>query len=207
MSKRDTTLDLKILESAKREFLEKGFLEASLQKICDDAGVTTGSIYRRYRGKEELFVDVVKPAIELFEHLLEDGIQTNAQRALDNRMSDSWVESEATVTFWVKKIYREYEAVKILLARADGTMYANFTHEFIEKNFSMSYDFMKLLEKQGKCSISLSYVEYHILLTSFWTALFEMIVHDVTLEEALSFVPKICQFFAWNQLISFDSDE
>ncbi len=205
MSKRNTTLDPKILESAKKEFLTKGFLDASLQKICTDAGVTTGSIYRRYRGKEELFVDVVKPAIELFEHLLEDGIEINEQRAIENRMNDSWLESEATVTFWVKEIYKEHESVKILLSGADGTMYANFTHDFIEKNFSLSYDFMKVLEEQGKCSITLSYVEYHILLTSFWTALFEMIVHDVTLEEALAFVPKICQFFAWERLIFFET--
>lgn len=32
----------KLLESAKKEFLEKGYMHASLRNICKNAGVTTG---------------------------------------------------------------------------------------------------------------------------------------------------------------------
>ena len=31
-----------LLECAKREFLEKGYMKASLRNICKEAGVTTG---------------------------------------------------------------------------------------------------------------------------------------------------------------------
>ncbi len=203
MSKRDTALDSKILFSAKKEFLEKGFLDASLHKICEDAGVTTGAIYRRYKGKEDLFVGVVKPAIEIFENLMKDGIEENEKRAEEDRLSESWTKSSDAVTFWIEQIYKDYEAVKILLSRADGTIYSNFIHDFIEKNFSVSYDFMKDLEKQGRCRLHLSYEEYHVLLTSFWTALFEMVVHDFNIEEAFAFSHKIIDFFAWEKLIEF----
>ena len=33
----------RLLESAKKEFLEKGYLQASLRNICKNAGVTTGA--------------------------------------------------------------------------------------------------------------------------------------------------------------------
>jgi len=34
-----------LLECAKREFLEKGYMKASLRNICKAAGVTTGALY------------------------------------------------------------------------------------------------------------------------------------------------------------------
>ena len=35
----------KLQESAMQEFLEKGFMKASLRSICKNAGVTTGALY------------------------------------------------------------------------------------------------------------------------------------------------------------------
>ena len=59
MAVRDTSIDPRILDSAREEFLKKGFLKADLKTICDSAGVTTGAVYKRYKGKEELFSAVV----------------------------------------------------------------------------------------------------------------------------------------------------
>ena len=52
MSVADRSIDPRIKESAKEEFLQKGFLDASLQEICKNAGVTTGALYKRFKGKE-----------------------------------------------------------------------------------------------------------------------------------------------------------
>ena len=49
----------KILEAAKREFLEKGFKSASLRSIVKTAGVTTGAFYGYYASKEDLFEALV----------------------------------------------------------------------------------------------------------------------------------------------------
>ena len=45
----------KILEAGKKEFLEKGFRDASLRTIVKEAGVTTGAFYGYYKSKEDLF--------------------------------------------------------------------------------------------------------------------------------------------------------
>ena len=47
MSVRDTSIDPRLLESARKEFMERGFLKAELKTICDNAGVTTGAVYKR----------------------------------------------------------------------------------------------------------------------------------------------------------------
>ena len=47
----DHSIDPRILESARKEFLTYGFEKASLKSICEGAGVTTGALYKRYKGK------------------------------------------------------------------------------------------------------------------------------------------------------------
>ena len=64
MAKPDTSIDPRIMDSAKEEFRTLGFEKASLKSICQRAGVTTGALYKRYAGKEELFrADVYKRQI------------------------------------------------------------------------------------------------------------------------------------------------
>ena len=50
MPVRDTSIDPGLLESARKEFMDKGFLKVELKTICDNAGVTTGAVYKRYKG-------------------------------------------------------------------------------------------------------------------------------------------------------------
>ena len=45
----------KILEIGKKEFLDKGFKEASLNEIVEKAGFTKGAFYGYYPTKESLF--------------------------------------------------------------------------------------------------------------------------------------------------------
>ena len=54
----------KLLESAKKEFLEKGFMGASLRTIAANAGVTTGAMYRHFKDKDDFFCTLVDEAIE-----------------------------------------------------------------------------------------------------------------------------------------------
>ena len=72
MAVRDTSIDPRLLESARKQFREKGFLDAQLSDICKDAGITTGAIYNRYKGKEELFEAVVKDTVESMNNILEE---------------------------------------------------------------------------------------------------------------------------------------
>ena len=54
----------RVLECAKDEFLSKGFLDASLRAIAQEAGTSTGSIYTRFGDKEGLFRAIVEPVVD-----------------------------------------------------------------------------------------------------------------------------------------------
>ncbi len=60
IANRDHSLDSGIIRAAFEEFLSCGFQNASLRKITEKAGVTTGAIYTRYKNKDALFVSLLQ---------------------------------------------------------------------------------------------------------------------------------------------------
>ena len=61
MEEKSTATLEKIQEAAMSEFLDKGFLGASLRQIVKNAGVTTGAFYGYFSSKEALFASIVEP--------------------------------------------------------------------------------------------------------------------------------------------------
>ena len=60
---KDDEIKVKIAEVAKQEFLELGYVDASMRNISAKAGLTTGSLYNRFRDKAELFEYIVGDAV------------------------------------------------------------------------------------------------------------------------------------------------
>ena len=50
----------RILESARRQFNNRGFAEVSIGEIMEDAGLTHGGFYRHFKNKSELYAETVR---------------------------------------------------------------------------------------------------------------------------------------------------
>lgn len=57
MAKQIEGVSEKITAAAKQEFLEKGYVDASLRTIASAAGTSTNSIYVRFEIKRDCFRD------------------------------------------------------------------------------------------------------------------------------------------------------
>lgn len=74
-----------ILMGAQRVFLREGFAAASTDVLAQEAGVSKGTLYSYYPGKEELFIDVVRritidnPQTQVLESLRRLDPQTTEQ--------------------------------------------------------------------------------------------------------------------------------
>jgi len=58
----DDPLGARLLAAATAEFAERGYAGARVAEIARRAGVTTGAIYSRYRGKAELLAEAIDAA-------------------------------------------------------------------------------------------------------------------------------------------------
>ena len=61
---------VRLQQCAVCEFMEKGFLKASLRSICREAGVTTGALYFFFQDKDDLFVPASYPESAVKHHPL-----------------------------------------------------------------------------------------------------------------------------------------
>lgn len=64
MERSGDDLGSRLRAAAISEFAERGYARARVAEIARRAGVTTGAIYSRYRGKAELLADAIRGATE-----------------------------------------------------------------------------------------------------------------------------------------------
>lgn len=150
----------KLLESAKKEFLEKGYMKASLRKICADAGVTTGALYFFFGSKEDLFAAIVKPPLDtltyvLTKHFAEDTEIMSAPGFTEQYSPEDDKEHEIIGAALVHHIYHNYDAFMLLLTKAQGSRFENCIDEMvelIEKSYKEMAD--KMAAQNPDCQVN-----------------------------------------------------
>ena len=201
MSVRDTSIDTRLLESARKEFMEKGFLKAELKTICDNAGVTTGAVYKRYKGKEELFCAVVEEAVQRFREFVDERSDVDFSSMTDEEVKNTWIMNEEFTLQVFKMIWDYRKEFAFLLEKSAGTIYADYRDDFSSQ---MTESYMKYYEEarnRGIAKADISKEEMYVLCTSFWTSIYEPFSHGVTWKEIESHCKVLCRFFDWANAI------
>ena len=182
----------KIQQAALTEFLDKGFLSASLRQIVKNAGVTTGAFYGYFSCKEALFASIVEPhAAALMGRFME---------AQPEHMGE---DSESCLDWMVDYICQNREPVKLLLCRAEGTGYESFVHNMVEVEVEYTLRYMEVLRRLGRRVPTLSRSLCHIIASGMFNGLFEVVIHDMPYEQALRDVKQLRAFYTagWLELV------
>ena len=61
----------KIMESAKAEFLKRGYKHGNLRRIAEEADITPGNIYRYFTNKEDLLRQILEPLYQEIRAVIE----------------------------------------------------------------------------------------------------------------------------------------
>lgn len=205
MSKANRSIDPRILESAKQEFLELGFEKASLKHICERAEVTTGALYKRYRGKEDLFCTVVADTVKDLKAVLEEKGGIDLKTLSDDALIKAWDMDEAYMMWWFQYLYERHDGFVLLLKCAEGTIYSNFQHDWVEAMTNATYDYYAEARRRGLTSTDISKNEMHILLSAFWTTIYEPFIHDFTWEQIEDHNKLVCGLFNWYRVFGFSA--
>ena len=115
MEERSTATLEKIQRAALAEFLDKGFLGASLRQIVKNAGVTTGAFYGYFSSKEALFASIVEPHAAALMGRFMEAQTTFAALPEDEQPAHMGVESSDCIHWMVDYICSHPEPVKLLL--------------------------------------------------------------------------------------------
>lgn len=196
----DKEIDERIRQCAQEEFGEKGYVAASLRVICSRAGVTTGALYKRYAGKEELFAALVEPAIADLEGVIMR--KAAAPETLsDDDLVRAWDMNVPFMERWFGFLYARYDALRLLLTRSEGSKYAGFEHDWSERVNAATYKYYEEARRRGLAKSDISRRDMHIMMYGFWTTVTEPIRHGLRESETGEIAALICKLFDWKRLL------
>ena len=200
--KSSTTLE-KIQDAAMEEFLDKGFLGASLRQIVKNAGVTTGAFYGYFSSKEALFASIVEPHAKALMSRFMEAQTTFAELPEDQQPNHMGIESSDCVHWMVDYICAHREPVKLLLCRAEGTGYEHFVHNMVEIEVEYTLRYMEVLRRLGRNIPVLDHPLCHIIASGMFSGIFEIVIHDMPREQALRDVDQLRDFYTagWLKLM------
>lgn len=203
--KQDRETKGRLLASAKNEFMEKGYMQASLRSICKNAGVTTGALYFFFENKEKLFDALVEDAVKaLYQavraHFEEE--QQEAAPAIPNDPGDFQKDLEAARAV-VRQMYLHRDALLLALAKSQGTRYETIVDDFIDYA-QQHYRLMADRLQQARGSAPVGDVLVHWLAHMQINAFVYIITHIENEDEALACIEKMSVFMVTGWYNMFD---
>ena len=194
MAKQIEGVSERILACAKAEFLDKGYTDASLRAIAAAAETSTNSIYVRFKDKEGLFSAIVEPALsemierffkiqEAFTHM--DGAAQSAHMAE--------YEDGGTMEL-VDYMYDHLDEFRLLLDASYGTRFHNFVDELVHIEVEYTYKYMATAGYPDRMGDALTEKLLHIVTTSRFESIFEVIRHGMSMEEAREYIHLLSRY-------------
>ena len=174
--------------------MDKGYTDASLRVIAAAAETSTNSIYVRFQDKEGLFSAIVEPILsgmltrflrlqEKFHHM-----NCAAQSAHMTEYADG-----GTLEL-LDYMYDHLDEFRLLLDASYGMRFHNFVDELVRIEVEYTYKYMDavgcLMYAEGVMTKKL----LHIVTTSRFESIFEVIRHGMSREEAVEYINLLSRY-------------
>lgn len=193
-----------LLASAKTEFLEKGYMQASLRNICKNAGVTTGALYFFFEDKEDLFASLVEEPLNglyttMKEHYLDEKEQADSGEVLMHDISQDIEIARQVIGY----MYRYHDEFELLLEKSQGSRFENFVDRFVEiseEHFRAMADVMA--KQTGREPVEDYIIHWltHLLIDMFM----HMMTHETSEKDAVKYIETMVRYLIAGWMDMFD---
>ena len=193
----------RLLDCAREEFLAKGYEEASLREIAQNAGTSTGSIYTRFKDKAGLFDALVSPSVqgllawfrgeeEAFRHL------SSCEQALQ-----AYTYGEKRFSQFVDYVYDRFDDFRLVLCCSQGSGYMDFIEELVKTDMEYTRRFIQETGSDAFTSGRLEDDFMHMLTSAFYSGIFETVVHNMSRQKAYGYVGRLRRFYicGWKDIL------
>lgn len=208
--KRDKETRNKLLASAREEFLEKGYNNASLRSICKKAGVTTGALYFFFENKEDLFDALTKDAVDALLFLLQKHMEDEIRMAKEGMLSvepkEDFQEHYDLSHMAIHQMYLRRDDFLLVLTKSQGTKLEGVVDRFIElmeQHFRSVADEMQKLYPATCIPDTLIHWVAHMQIDAF----VHMITHIENEAEAIVYMEKVMAYMIKGWYGMFESKD
>lgn len=183
-----------LLKSAKAEFLEKGFMQASLRNICKNAGVTTGALYFFFKDKEDLFANVVQEPLNQLHQLMSSHYELEKEMSsIELHSLEDFGEDIEIAKQVIGFMYQYYDEFQLILTKSQGSRFENCIDYFVsvsEKHYRIMAD--KIAETMGTKKLDDYMIHWvaHMQIDAF----VHLLTHEKSQEEAVKQIEAIVYY-------------
>ncbi len=192
----------KILKAAKEEFMEQGFLMASLRTIAEKADTSPRSIYTRFANKEELFAYFVKDHMEYFRDEFQRYLTRFESQSVEEQVEGRETGSSHCLYELTDYIYAHFDAFYLLVCCSEGTLFEKFIEELATMEATYTDRYMQHTAGDGK-KPEIDYDFIHIMSRSFFEGYFEIVRHRYDVTRAKTYIGQLLKFSeaGWSQFL------
>lgn len=192
-----------ILNTAKKHFLRDGLDGASLRNIVKDAGLTTGAFYKYFPSKESMFDALIDPYVEHIYKIYDDVLAEFEELSPQEQTDHMAVSSEDGIARIIDYVYDNYDSFRLLLKCGDSGKYADFIHSMVEREMQSTLNYMETMRKAGFDIPLIGKSLLHMVSTGFFSAVFQIIEHDMEKETAKANIAQLKEFQTggWEKLL------
>lgn len=197
MAVKDHTLDSKIIEAAKAEFMLHGFRKASLQKISDRAGITTGALYTRYKSKDDLFCSLIAESFSEVKDKL-SGLRNNYEDAQTTHSAEAILAAiRNEEKMFLDLLFDYYDECVLFFCKSDGSSIEAALHQMMENKSKETIAYIKSL-----ANVEIDYDGIEMIMTESSQYYRSILEKGYDKEKAVSCMETVYQFMeaGWKAL-------
>lgn len=187
----------KIVKAAMKEFLEKGYEQASMKSVADAVGMTSAALYRHFESKQAMFAALVQPGIEAMREWTGRHLETSYAMFEEDDRSRMWEfgadMNDAKLVLDV--MYAQPDVFRLLISCSAGTPYENIIHDTVEEATDHMMLFVKKAQEHGFKVRNVQRDEMHLLVSAYSDAMLQPIVHGYSKEDAKRCLKTVIEFF------------
>ena len=200
MANRNHELDKPIIEAAKTEFLLNGFQAASIGNIAKRAGVTTGAIYTRYKGKDELFHSLLEEFLKVLDKESKNNRKSYMKYCIEKDLDKFLNSIEKEIAGYIDILFEYYAECKLLLCKSKGSSVETLLDEMMKNKVSETKTFIKKNIASDISKIKLDLVE--LLIKQQFNVYTLVIEKGYSRDETIEYIKMLGEFIGagWERL-------
>jgi AcrR family transcriptional regulator len=150
-----------ILLTARNEFLDKGFKDASVRSIAKKSGVGLSNIYNYFRNKDEIFREVLSVLLTALDAITEEH---NSPENISYYVFDSEEYMSRQINMFAELIDNHKEDFRPLFFKASGSSLENYREEYTAIHATIGKEYIRLVkEKYPSVMVKMKMYESQIL--------------------------------------------
>lgn len=188
-----------ILRAARKEFILRGFKDASMRTIAKDANVGLSNIYNYFKNKDEIFLEIVSPARDDLFAFVKD---KHTEKYIDFNFMSTRAYQEETVDVYIQLLIKYKEEIRLLLFYSQGSTMENFRETLTEYLTDVSNNHKAIVKNYYPQVQEVSSFFTHTLCAFMVSIVGEIVTHDMEKHKIREFFKEYFRFqiAGWREL-------